>query len=183
MKLVVSQLKEGENPLSFNSLHDKWVEALLKHLQTQGAYQVRGAFEMSGTLTKLEPDYYLRARLRFEVNQVCSRCAEPFALSVQHPFGVALAHVPAGQARESTENEESEELDITYFSGNELELAPILEEQFVLSMPYQAVCQTDCKGVCQRCGKNLNLASCTCASGSKPNAFSALKDIKIEKVS
>ena len=178
MKLPITKLNEGENPFDFDSYRDGWLREVVHRVEKQG-YRVEGKLSAKLNLTKLEPDYYLKGRLDFDVHQQCARCAEGFALPIHHSFDVALAHVSQVKIRGSELTEESEELDINFFEGHEIDLTPIIEEQFFLSIPYQAVCKTDCQGMCQSCGKNLNNGPCTCAQASKVNAFSVLQDYKL----
>ena len=178
MKLLITQINEGENHLQFQSDNEGWLKDVAQHLQNDG-HELAQPIRADLRLTKLEPDYLLRGNLQFSVIQNCSRCAEPFPLAITHGFDVALAHVtqnPRGRALERL-SEESEALDVQFFEGNEIDLKPIVQEQFFLSLPYQAVCKVDCKGVCQHCGRNLNLkADCGCAPANPLNPFALLRE-------
>jgi len=46
----------------------------------------------------------------------------------------------------------------------------------VLNMDSKLLCKPDCKGLCCRCGKNLNRESCTCQKELDPR-FAALKQL------
>ena len=37
-----------------------------------------------------------------------------------------------------------------------------LMEQLEMEFPVRFLCREDCKGLCQRCGKNLNEGACDC---------------------
>lgn len=178
MKLLISQLHEGPNPFHFLSGKDAWVNTLVTELETDG-YRLKSPLEVNLELTKVEPDYFMRGKMAFEVEQACARCAESFKFSVKHPFDVALAHVENSKVKSADISAQSDELDINFFEGNEIDLDPILKEQFVLSLPYQTVCNRDCKGICQHCGKNLNVAPCECGSMNPLSPFTTLKDLKI----
>jgi len=43
-----------------------------------------------------------------------------------------------------------------------------VREQVLLSLPSRTLCKEDCKGLCPRCGQNLNLATCSCNTSSEP---------------
>ena len=146
MKLIITQLHEGENRFHFESQRDSWVGEIVSRIG-EGGYQVQGPLTVDLNLTKLEPDYYLKGEMAFKVEQTCARCAENYDLPIKHSFDVALAHVDANKVKAVAIAEESEVLDVNFFDGNEIELSPILEEQFFLSIPYQAVCKEDCKGI------------------------------------
>jgi len=43
-----------------------------------------------------------------------------------------------------------------------LDLEPMIRDVVVLSMPFAPSCRPDCRGLCSRCGRDLNLGECTC---------------------
>jgi uncharacterized protein len=45
----------------------------------------------------------------------------------------------------------------------EVDLRPAVREELVLSVPRYVVCREDCRGLCPRCGKDLNAGPCGCA--------------------
>ena len=48
-------------------------------------------------------------------------------------------------------------------SGDEIDLRPVVRQEWILGVPAFAVCRPECKGLCLTCGANLNLGPCTCA--------------------
>ncbi len=180
MKIVVTSLVEGENPFHFDSQKESWLKELLSDLSKEG-YQFKSPLVVNAHLTKIEPDFYLRGKLKFSVEQSCARCAENFILNVNSPFEVTLANVPSGKLSSSKITEESKELDINFFEGNEIDLNPIITEQFFLSIPYQSLCKPDCLGICQQCGANLNTKMCQCAEKKSVTPFSVLQEVKLFK--
>ena len=38
-----------------------------------------------------------------------------------------------------------------------------IKEEIILDYPVKPLCKPDCKGLCPKCGKNLNEGGCTCA--------------------
>lgn len=177
MRLPVAQLKEGENPFHFQTERDGWLKDLGTHLAARGNRLTR-PLDVSVALTRLEPDYYLKGTLRCAVELECARCAEHFPLDIDHPFELALVHSKAKPARATALSDESEELDVTFFEGPDLDLAPLLQEQFVLSLPYQALCRPECRGICQKCRKNLNQEACGCSQGNPISPFACLQELR-----
>ncbi len=74
---------------------------------------------------------------------------------------------------------ESKDLDITYLSHEYIELSDVLTEQLQLQVPFQPLCQENCKGICSRCGTDLNKGLCACGKISNKTPFSLLKDYKV----
>ncbi len=45
----------------------------------------------------------------------------------------------------------------------EIDLGPDIREEIILDYPLQPLCEINCRGLCPRCGKNLNEGGCRCA--------------------
>lgn len=178
MRLPIHQMTEGENSLVYDSRQDPWLEQMRKSLGSDG-YKIITPITAQLQITKLEPDYYLRGKITCTVEQTCARCAEQFPLVLAHSFEIAMAHVSQTKVNRVEVAEESEELDIHFFEGNEVDLEPLLREQFVLSIPYQAVCRPDCRGICQKCGKNLATEKCVCGAPLPSGPFAVLQGLKV----
>ncbi len=43
-----------------------------------------------------------------------------------------------------------------------LDLEPMIRDAVVLAMPFAPLCRPGCRGLCARCGGDLNLGECTC---------------------
>ena len=57
--------------------------------------------------------------------------------------------------------------------STQLDLRPVVREQWLLNVPAYALCREDCKGICPTCGKDLNAGPCGCAqnNGSRWDAL------------
>ncbi len=44
-----------------------------------------------------------------------------------------------------------------------IDLNPDIREEIILSYPLKPLCRPACKGLCPKCGKNLNEGGCSCA--------------------
>ncbi len=44
-----------------------------------------------------------------------------------------------------------------------LDLGPDIREEIILDYPLKPLCIPNCKGLCPKCGKNLNEGGCSCA--------------------
>lgn len=182
MKLAVSQMKEGENRYHFDSGKDSWLGQVLTHIKGDGI-ETDGPLAVDLNITRLDPDYYVRGDLKYQVKQPCSRCAEVVDSPIAHHFELAFSHVASprrGAVEKPTQQDDAEgdASDLIIFHGNELEIEPVIEEQVILSVPYLSLCRQDCKGICQTCGKNLNEGVCQCSEKHLDSPFSILKNMK-----
>lgn len=108
----------------------------------------------------------LRAKAEFELETSCDRCAKPIKLSLATDiFHTLVTHL---------NDETNDELLLV----NELrfDLDPLITEDIFLDFPAKLLCDEDCKGVCPRCGKDLNTGSCSCEKEIDPR-LAALKQL------
>jgi len=81
----------------------------------------------------------------------CSRCLEVFNYAFEVPVNETYTHMP-----------ESVGGDVVPFSGNVIDITPEVVRSIILSLPMKAVCSEDCRGLCPRCGCDLNKDRCNC---------------------
>ncbi|MBI5244533.1 MAG: DUF177 domain-containing protein [Elusimicrobia bacterium] len=99
----------------------------------------------------------LQAKLAGAWTLVCSRCL------AEHRLGYACA------------------IDETYpLTAEVVDIADDVRQAMLLEIPPRSLCRPDCKGLCPRCGQNLNAAPCGCKA-EEPLPPEALKKLTIEK--
>ncbi len=64
--------------------------------------------------------------------------------------------------------------------GAEINLAALLWEEFILSLPEKALCKADCKGLCRNCGQNLNTGTCACKPDDLDPRLEKLRELKVQ---
>lgn len=107
----------------------------------------------------------------------CARCLE----AVRHPLGgdFDLLFRPLGaDAGPADRALGAPDTEIGYYQGEGLVLEDVLREQVLLSLPARTLCRQDCKGLCPRCGRNLNNEPCVCEDNSSDPRWSALSDLR-----
>jgi uncharacterized protein len=105
----------------------------------------------------------------------CARCLETYEFPLHKDFSLVL--VPAPET--PSEAEDGEEVDLAYYSGDEVDLTPLVDEQIILALPTRPLCSDDCKGLCPSCGKNQNVETCTCSSEGGDPRLAVLRNLKI----
>ena len=60
-----------------------------------------------------------------------------------------------------------------------LDLAAVLWEEFLLSLPLTPLCSPQCRGLCPGCGANLNHGSCTCAKDEGDPRLAVFRTMKL----
>ena len=92
---------------------------------------------------------------------LCSRCSEPVSVQVSDQFEV-LYMSPPGPSRGEDVKVTAEEMDVEFLKDDRLDLSWLLRENVLLNLPTQPLCRADCRGLCPRCGVDLNETSCQC---------------------
>ena len=106
--------------------------------------------------------------IRTCLHGVCDRCAADFTRDVEMSINVVLVTELA--------DEDNEDEWVFPLEGDSADLEDIVRTVFVLNLDSKLLCKPDCKGLCHRCGKNLNVESCTCQKELDPR-FAALKQL------
>lgn len=60
--------------------------------------------------------------------------------------------------------------------GDEIVFDDMIYDNLRLNLPVRFLCKEDCKGVCTKCGKNLNDGECECVPEEKSSPFDILKN-------
>ena len=98
----------------------------------------------------------------------CARCLEEFEFSLNKDFDFVLIPDPKRSGHRAEELHR-EDLGLSYYSGDEIDLAPLIGEQVMLALPTRPLCRENCRGLCGSCGVNLNTERCHCSNiGSDP---------------
>ena len=140
----------------------------LSDLQYGESFPVTEPVEASGTVRNTAGVLVMSGSVHTTIHGVCDRCASDFDAYVEFPIDVVLV-------TELT-NEENEDEWVFPLEGDSADLEDIIRTVFVLNLDSKLLCKPDCKGLCCRCGKNLNDGPCNCQKELDPR-FAALKQL------
>ncbi len=129
-------------------------------------------------ITRLGDTVYVRGNLSATIRQDCSRCLEMATVTVDGDFVYTLA--PEKAEWEEDIELSAQDLETSYYRGDFIDLAPLICEQIVLQVPIKVLCSEDCKGLCPRCGTNLNTGSCQCRSDIVDDRLAVLKKFRVK---
>ena len=122
----------------------------------------------SGTVRNTADVLVMTGTIKTTIHGVCDRCAADFTSDVEFPIDVVLVT--------ELSNEENEDEWVFPLDGDCADLDDIVRTVFVLNMDSKLLCSEDCKGLCCRCGKNLNEGPCNCQKEIDPR-FAALRQL------
>jgi len=72
-----------------------------------------------------------------------------------------------------------EDLEVDFLQGMQVNVNDIIQEQITLSLPIKLLCTASCRGLCSRCGLNLNQQRCSCPPEQGHPGFSKLRNLRI----
>ena len=122
----------------------------------------------SGTVRNTAGVLMTSGTITARIDGVCDRCAGAFSRDVEEALEVILVTELA--------DEDHEDERIFPLEGNMADMDDIVRTVFILNMDSKLLCSDDCKGLCCRCGKNLNLGKCDCRKEIDPR-FAALQQL------
>ena len=128
--------------------------------------------------TREGEEVLLRGSIGTSVQLDCDRCLASFSAPVRQSFD--LLYLPVNKNRSAQEEHElsDDDLSISYFQGQFINLDDLVREQIQLALPMTRLCLEDCRGLCQQCGANLNEDSCSCKVEQIDPRWAALKGLK-----
>ena len=109
----------------------------------------------------------LHADVKLPYETACARCAEPVYNELDISFDKDIA---TGDV--SPDND-----DYIFMEDKKLDLISPVEEEIMLEMPSRTLCREDCKGLCHKCGKNLNEGDCDCEKHEVDPRLAILKTL------
>ena len=140
----------------------------LSDLRYGTSYPVSEPVLASGTVRNTAGVLMMTGSITTCIHGICDRCASEFDRDIDFPIDVVLVTELA--------NEENEDEWVFPLEGDSADLDDIVRTVFVLNLDSKLLCDEDCKGLCCRCGKNLNDGPCSCQKELDPR-FAALKQL------
>ena len=102
----------------------------------------------------------------------CSRCLEP----VELPFDISTDEELVIDENGGASTRDDDE-KLSYVEGFELDVDGYLREELMIGFPLQVLCSDDCKGLCPKCGANLNKGECGCDRTVLDPRMSIIRDL------
>jgi len=170
--MIVDLLSVTDEPVPFNFR----ISADKLDLETTGV-RIVGDIDIVGDVRKNAAKTDVTGSIKAPLEIDCTRCLAP----VKSEFDIAFQVDYVGKEMFPEGKEThlgSADLDTDVIEGSELDLSQVAREQIVLNLPEQVLCRDDCKGICARCGKDLNEGDCRCGQDDIDPRWAALKSLK-----
>jgi uncharacterized protein len=114
--------------------------------------------EVKIELDRQDPYLRLECQIATSMHQVCDRCLADY--DTELTADANLVFVLGGSPQHGRESDD--EIQYIAADSQDLDIRADLRDILMLSLPMKSLCREDCKGLCSRCGQNLNEDSCRC---------------------
>lgn len=139
----------------------------MSNVDFSGCYPLKKPVEIKGSVTNKASLVELDAAVTYVYEADCDRCGVYTAK--KHTLHIHKSLAP------SIEGEESDSILLT--PDMKLDLDEFVYSEVIVSLPMKHLCNEDCKGICPKCGKNLNEGKCGCPEKEIDPRLSALADL------
>ncbi len=143
-----------------------------KSVRFRGPIRIHLKLSRSGSMV------LVNSRARAEMEFQCDRCLDPFTILLDSEYKASLKPRPKIPAEEEAEIKR-DDVETEFYEGEEIDLTPLIQDQILLALPPKAVCREDCRGLCQRCGQNLNRGTCQCTDQDVDPRLKPLKNFRV----
>lgn len=162
MKIKISNLSEGTHEFRFSEP--------VKSIGLESPFE--GKIEVEVELNKAHNQLILDSSVFVNTVFECDRCMTTANRQLRADFELVYL--------QGIEPVESESDNIVYISSeaDAIDISKDVREFAILAVPMKKLCREDCKGLCSKCGKNLNDGDCSCSKDETDIRWLPLMELK-----
>ncbi len=133
--------------------------------ELNGVFPFTTPVSLKGEIRNVAGVVTVEAQIRAQLQILCDRCAEEAKLD----FDIEMVHGLVCSLNEDDND------DYILVEDMKLDIERLTLEDIYLALPSKFLCKEDCKGVCTKCGANLNEGSCNCKKDVDPRLEALLE--------
>ncbi len=177
MKLNLSELfSDIDNVYPFNS---EIVDFDLNERLT--GYEILSPIKYSGQIIEAVQGHYIDVDIKYQYKTDCDRCLKTMIKEMETKLSGRLEEYDKSYD-EAIEEEMDLDLseDLIYYKDGYLDLDHYVLMEIASSLPMKTICSEDCKGLCIKCGVDLNKETCDCDTDFIDPRLEKLKNLVID---
>ena len=116
-------------------------------------------------LTRTPPGILVEGKIDTTRDMECVRCLSAYVLQAEAGISELYTYPPDPEA------------EWTIDDDCVLNLAPLLRDLLLVEEPIQALCSSDCRGLCPTCGQDWNMDGCACPRESSDPRLAVLQEL------
>ena len=122
---------------------------------------------IKGTITNNTKSLEFTGKVEGEMQVLCARCRKPLTVPVDFDISEVIMQ----------DNGEEIDDDVLVISGEEIDIYDVILNSFLMNVDGKYLCSEDCKGLCSKCGADLNLGECGCENDDIDPRWAKLAEI------
>lgn len=163
MLINLSKLLSGDQ----TNLTEQVTVEMENFMSALGTFPVTEKKDFPLTISKVDDDKFLiQGETAVTLQIPCDRCLEPVAVEI-----------PLVIQREYDKNASEEDAEEELVVGYNLDTEQLIYCEILVNWPMKTLCTEACKGICKKCGANLNHSSCTCDTVELDPRMAKIRDI------
>ena len=176
MKILVNQITESPKDLTFTEgieeLNLLYGEERVRDFRFPPLVDVRLAYYRSGR------ELFFHGSIGGTIEGYCSRCLKSYSFPLEKEVDFVLTPDPSSVKSKELNRDE---VGLSFYSEEEINLAPFIREQVLLTLPTRPLCNEDCRGLCPGCGVDLNEDPCRCAASQRDPRMALFRAMKLDQ--
>lgn len=130
----------------------------LSALELGGEHLFPDPVSVKGVLSDASDVPFIMIDVKAPVKTRCARCLKPIAFEHDMQFTAVV-----------TDDQQTEDIEAVITDENgDIDVDQIVSVSLMLDMDMVYLCRDDCKGLCPKCGKDLNDGPCDCKDDPDP---------------
>lgn len=147
-------------------------EILINSLDIQGRHiRFIEPIKYEGDIYKVAQDKMIHLHIYYKYEEACGRCLNLYEIEDKSILTGKLVE-------ETKEENKDEEENSIYYAEDKLDLTEDVIDTIILNLPMKPLCSKECKGLCSKCGINLNEEQCDCEIEHVDPRFEKLEKLK-----
>jgi uncharacterized protein len=176
MKIPIDDIPQSPKEIRFSEriedLNDTFAKSKVQDFRFPPLLDVDLAYYRSGR------QVFFHGTLAGTLEGRCSRCLKSYVFSLDSKFDFVLSPDPL-KSNQRVEELSLEDLGLSHYSTEEIDLAPLVREQVMLALPTRPICDENCRGLCGGCGANLNYEACACSASVGDPRMAIFRTLKV----
>ena len=173
MIIDLFQISDSEHPFSFeiSPADIEWDEETARLEKT---------ITIAGKLKKGIAQVDVAGKITGEIELDCARCLNKASYTLDFPFKAVFV-TEENYTTDAEAELRGDDLEVAVYDGASIDLSELAREQILLNLPIRFVCRDDCRGLCRRCGADLNNQDCDCPTHETDPRWAALLYLQFVK--
>lgn len=143
-----------------------------------GGFELKASVDAAFKVSQQTDNVYtMSGNLKALAETACNRCGKLIPIDIDEHFEYVL-RVEDEPVHSSEYQCSDEDCEALFLAEASLDSDEILREQILLAIPLLQLCNDSCRGLCKKCGVNLNKKKCQCGEINENSPFAILRTLQ-----